>query len=65
MSDSFMRWPEVRQATGLSRSTIWRLERVGAFPQRRRLSSHTVGWSEAEIQGWLKTRLTANDSKTV
>lgn len=36
--------------TGLSRTTIWRLERAGRFPQRLRLSSNRVGWYQDEIE---------------
>ena len=43
MSDRFVREPECRALTGLSRSTRWRLERSGEFPKRRRLSSNGVG----------------------
>lgn len=28
-----LRFPDVRQRTGLSRSTVWRLERRGEFPK--------------------------------
>ncbi len=33
----FLRIRQVMQVTGLSRMTIYRLERTGNFPQRRRL----------------------------
>ena len=33
-----LRFPMVRERTGLSRSTIWRLERCGDFPKHRRIS---------------------------
>ena len=36
----------VRDRTGLSRSTIWRLERRGTFPMHRRISLNAVGWLE-------------------
>jgi predicted DNA-binding transcriptional regulator AlpA len=56
-----MRLPEVLRATGLSRSTIWRLERSGAFPKRRTLSPSTVGWLEQEILHWISTRTSGGD----
>ena len=55
-SDRFLREPEVRRITGLSRSTRWRLERAGKFAKRRRLSPGAVGWLESEIQTWLAER---------
>jgi prophage regulatory protein len=51
-----LRWYEVRERTGLSRSTIWRLEGSGMFPRRRQLGGNSVGWVEAEIQEWLERR---------
>src|SRR5688500_8887809 len=44
-----LRFPAVRDRTGLSRSTVWRLERAGEFPRHRRLSANTVAWAEDEV----------------
>lgn len=41
---------------GLSRTTIWRLERDGLFPKRRLLTGKIVGWDEAEIDEWIASR---------
>ena len=51
-----LRQKDVMKATGLSRMTIWRLERAGQFPQRRRLGPNAVGWIQAEIDDWIATR---------
>lgn len=48
---------EVCSRTGLSRVTIWRLERQGAFPGRRQLSPNRVAWLESEIDTWIATRI--------
>jgi prophage regulatory protein len=47
---------EVTQRVALSRSTIWRLERAGQFPKRRRLSVNKVAWWEPEIEEWTRNR---------
>jgi prophage regulatory protein len=52
----FLRINEIKARTGLSRSTIWRLEREGLFPARKRLSKRAVGWSSSEIAAWLEGR---------
>jgi prophage regulatory protein len=52
----FLRFPEVAKRVGLSRSSVWRLQRAGHFPQHRRLSPNTVGWWEPEIEAWLQSR---------
>src|SRR5947208_875151 len=49
----FHRFHAVRDRTGLSRSTIWRLERRGAFPKHRQISPNAVGWLEQEIDEWM------------
>lgn len=51
-----VRLPEVMEITGLSRTTIWRRERDGSFPQPIRLGGeHTraVGWREQDIYDWI------------
>mmetsp|Transcript_20891 Transcript_20891/g.9599 ORF Transcript_20891/g.9599 Transcript_20891/m.9599 type:complete len:90 (+) Transcript_20891:157-426(+) len=47
-----IRWPTVEQQTGLSRSTAWRLEKAGKFPQRVRVGLRGVGWYESEIDAY-------------
>ena len=54
--DRILRADETTTFTGLSRSTIWRLERVGRFPARRRLSAAAVGWMQSELEQWLYDR---------
>src|SRR5207302_917134 len=53
----FLRFPAVRARTGLSRSTVWRLERQGSFPQHRRISRNAVAWLEDEITAWIRSKL--------
>jgi prophage regulatory protein len=52
----FLRVRQVMQLTGLSRMTIYRLERDGKFPKRRRLSQNSVAWLESDIAAWADTR---------
>ena len=59
MQHEFFRWETVHQATQLSRSTIWRLERDGQFPPRRKLSGNSVGWLRHEVENWIATRAPA------
>ena len=42
--------------TGLSKATIWKKEKSGAFPKQINLTSRRVGWIESEIVGWLEDR---------
>lgn len=52
-----LRFAAVRDRTGLSRSTIWRLERRGDFPRHRRISPNAVAWVEHEILEWIASRI--------
>ena len=47
---------EVCERTGLSYSTIWRREREGDFPARRRISANRVAWVESEVERWIEER---------
>ncbi|MGO9268095.1 MAG: helix-turn-helix transcriptional regulator [Candidatus Binataceae bacterium] len=54
--EKILRTDTVVYLTGLSRVTLWRLERSGQFPKRRKLSARAVGWLESEIQAWIAER---------
>ena len=51
-----LRFPELHALVSLSRSTVWRMERAGSFPQRRQISARAVGWRESEIIAWIASR---------
>lgn len=53
---SILREYQVKGRTGLSASTVWRLEKNGSFPKRVQLSKNAVGWYEHEIESWIETR---------
>ena len=58
------RTDEVTRLTGLSRTTLWRLEREGKFPERVRLGANSVGWREEEVRAWLDERPRGIPSRT-
>lgn len=51
-----LRFSEVRLRTGLSRSTIWRMERSGMFPKRVKVSVNVVAWREDEVGEWIRSK---------
>lgn len=59
MQNEIWRWPAVQQASGLSRTTAWRLEKDGKFPPRRQLSANAVGWLKSEVEAWILSRTQA------
>jgi len=56
-SPALLRFPDVKRRTGLSRSTMWRMERNGTFPKRIQLTVNTVAWREDDINRWVQARV--------
>jgi prophage regulatory protein len=54
--DRILRDEAVRDRTGLSRTTRWRLIRDGKFPKPVKLTEHAIGWRESVIEAWLASR---------
>ena len=52
----FLSVKDVVKRVDLSRTTIWRREKEGEFPPRRRLSKNRVGWLESDIVAWEASR---------
>ena len=50
---------------GLSPSSVYRLEKTGAFPQRVRLSKNCVGFRYSELLAWVASRQAAVAVKEV
>ena len=49
-----MRLPEVCALTGQSETTIWRKEKAGKCPRRRRIGPNAVGWMSDQVLEWLQ-----------
>ena len=56
MSKRIIRPDELVDWLGISRTTVWRLQRKGEFPPPRQLSPNAVGWLESEVDEWLESR---------
>ena len=54
MIDRILRDTETVKVTGLSSTTLWRLEKAGKFPKSRKLSPNAVGRLESEISEWMQ-----------
>ena len=57
--DRFLREPEVKHITGLSRTTRWRLERAGKFPKRIPISENAKANLLSQIVDWMAARVKA------
>ena len=51
--DRIIRAKEVQNMTGLSRTTLWRLENKNEFPRRLSLGGNSVGWKLSDIKNWI------------
>jgi prophage regulatory protein len=52
--DRLLRINAVVAITGVSKSTLARMEKAGCFPKRLQISSKAVGWRESEVMNWLR-----------
>jgi prophage regulatory protein len=50
---------EVKQTTGLSGSSIYRLASKGSFPKPIKLGERSSGWLKSEVAQWLNDRIEA------
>jgi prophage regulatory protein len=48
-----VRLPEVKDRTGLSRTSIYRKMDAGEFPSAIKLSKNAVAWRETELERWI------------
>jgi len=55
-NDKLLRWPVVQEITGISRTTVWRLENVKQFPARVKVSKGITAWKESEIMTFIDSR---------
>jgi len=53
MSNCVLRSKNVQEITGLSLSTLNRMEAAGLFPKRRKVGQNAVGWLKSEVDAWL------------
>lgn len=51
--ERFLRLPEVKRRTGMSRSTVYRRMDEGTFPQTVPMSGNIAAWRESDVTAWL------------
>ena len=51
-----LRLSEVEARCGLSRSSLYRMMRNGAFPEPLQVGPRAVRWVETEVTAWLESR---------
>ena len=55
--ERILRLADVKNRTGLSRSTIYLNIDNGTFPRHISLGTRCVGWLESEIDAWIVARI--------
>jgi len=63
MNQRFMRLPEVKSVTGLSRSHIYDLISRGEFPRQYKLGGRASGWLESEVSDWVCLQIAISSSR--
>lgn len=58
---SIVRPADLAEILSVSTVTIWRMEKRGDLPPRKKYSSKCVGWPEKTIQEWMESRPDAED----
>ena len=48
----FIRLPQVKELTSLSKSSIYRLMEEGDFPKQHSLGARSVGWVKSHVEDW-------------
>lgn len=54
--DQHIRLRDVERITGLSKSSVYRLESLNQFPKRVKLSARASAWKASEVTKWLADR---------
>lgn len=60
--ERLVREDERRKITGLSRSTVWRLEREGVFPKRKQTGKNSCAWLMSDLLLWMHDRAGGSQS---
>jgi len=56
-NNRLLRLPEVKDKTGLSRSSIYAFAKSGNFPKAISLGPRAVAWIESEITAWVNEKI--------
>jgi prophage regulatory protein len=55
-SISIIRPSKLAEILSVSTVTVWRMEKRGELPPRKKISNRCVGWLESDIKKWLEER---------
>ncbi len=55
-----LRRQQVQARTGLGRSSVYSLMKLGQFPKSIKLSARAVGWLESDIDSFIASKIAAS-----
>ncbi|GGY39212.1 DNA-binding protein [Bacterioplanes sanyensis] len=61
--ERFLRWKEVKELVGISRSHAHALIAEGRFPAPIKLAERASAWLESEVQQWIEERIAQRNSQ--
>jgi len=65
MAKILLRKKAVQERVGLSRSEIYRLMKLGRFPQSIPLGERVVAWDADEIEAFIRERIAAREERAI
>lgn len=63
--DRLLTWNRVKDIAGISRTTAWRMQKAGDFPEPVTISAKRVGWWESELTAWKASRNSEGRAKSL
>ncbi len=51
-----IRTVELANILGVSKQTLWRMEKRGDLPRKVSISERAVGWLKSDIEAWLESK---------
>jgi len=63
--DRIMRFQEVIDTVGLSRSGIYQAQARGEFPPPVQITSKAIGWTESVISDWIEGKIEDSQAQQV
>ncbi|BCB60789.1 transcriptional regulator [Halomonas sp. A020] len=64
-TSNLIRFPVVREKTGMSTTGVYRGMERGDFPKPVRIGPRAVAWVESEIDEWIEQRIEASRQEGV
>ena len=55
--NKFIRLNQVKEKTGLSRSSIYQFIKEGKFPAQVKLGQRAAAWVDSEVEDWINDRI--------